>query len=134
MATLLAHIKIKPGKEAHFEDLQGWLFDKTKELEPGCRAYEFFRGAEPGFYYGLLSFDDFTAFMIHQTSDHHEEFGAKFGDAVEAIKLEWVDPVGKASTLAPTNPQDLPADANDLMKAYSRTYAIDMQDWWQNQR
>lgn len=131
MATLLAHIKIRPGQEARFEELQGWLYEQTHANEPACRRYEFFRGAEPGSYYGLLSFDDFRGFLVHQSSDYHEEFGSKFGGVVEDIKLEWVDPVGKASALAPTNAQDAPAGASDLMQEYARSYAPTIQDWWQ---
>ena len=79
MATLLSFIRVKPGKEQYYEDIQAELYDATWKLEPGCRRYEFFRGEKRGEYYALLSFDDFQAFLIHQSSDHHEDFGDKFG-------------------------------------------------------
>ncbi|MBI1181221.1 MAG: hypothetical protein GC201_11740 [Alphaproteobacteria bacterium] len=130
MATLLAHIRIRPGKEARFEELQGALWRSTHADEPGCRRYEFFRGEAEGSYYGLLSFDDFQAFLVHQSSDAHEDFGAEFADVVSDIRIEWIDPVQGASALAPTAPQEAPEGAGDLMKEYSKTYAVRMADWW----
>jgi hypothetical protein len=129
MATILAHIKIKPGKEAEFEDVEGALWRKTHSDEENVRRYEFFRGAEEGLYYGLLSFDDFVGFLKHQTSPHHENAG--LGGVIDSIKLEWVDPVGKASALAPTNKQDLPAGASELMTRYHAQLSPAVQDWWQ---
>ena len=96
MATILAHIQIKPGKEARFEELQGALWRSTRADEPRTTRYEFFRGETEGSYYGLLSFEDFQAFLVHQSSDAHEEFGGQFGDVVQDIRVEWVDAVAGA--------------------------------------
>jgi quinol monooxygenase YgiN len=134
MATLLAHIRIKPGQETRFEELQRWLWRHTHANEPDCRRYEFFRGAEPGSYYGLLSFKDFQAFLVHQSSDAHEEFGAQFGGVVQDIRIEWVDPVQGASDLSPTAPQDAPPGASELMRRYAVSYAPRMADWWSGLR
>ncbi len=130
MATILAHIQIKPGKEARFEELQGSLWRATHATEPGTTRYEFFRGATPGAYYGLLSFTDFQAFLVHQSSDAHEAFGGQFGDVVQDIRIEWVDAVTGANDLAPNAPQDAPPGASELMRKYSKAYAIRMADWW----
>ena len=72
MATILAHIKVAAGNEREFEAVIRPLYEATHRLEPDCRRYEYWRGAEPGTYYCLLSFRDFRAFMTHQASEHHE--------------------------------------------------------------
>ena len=97
MATILAHIKIKDGKEARFEELEGVLWRDTHANEQNVRRYEFWRGAEKGTYYGLLSFNSFNGFIEHQASPHHEDSG--LGEVIEGIRLEWVDPVPSASDL-----------------------------------
>lgn len=129
MATILAHIHIKPGKEARFEEIEAELWRATHAHEKHVRRYEFYRGAEPGLYYGLLSFDDFVGFLEHQSSPHHENAG--LGEVIEAIKLEWLDPVVKASGLAPTDPQALPPGASELMATYHQRMPPQMQAWWQ---
>jgi quinol monooxygenase YgiN len=129
LATILAHIKVFAGSEPAFEDVIRPLYAATHRLEPHCRRYEYWRGAEPGTYYCLLSFRDFTAFMEHQSSEHHE--APDFGRLIERIRLEWVDPVPGASDLAPTTRQDLPADANQLMRAYATRMPAEVADWWQ---
>ncbi len=130
MATILAHIQIKPGKEARFEELQGSLWRDTKANEPRTTRYEFFRGEKEGSYYGLLSFEDFQAFLIHQSSDAHEEFGAQFGDVVDGIQIEWIDAIEGANDLTPNAPQDAPPGATELQQKYAKSYAIRMADWW----
>ncbi len=63
MTTLLARLRVHPGKEADFERTVRPLWAATHQLEPACRRYEYWRGQEPGVYYCLLSFDDFVGFM-----------------------------------------------------------------------
>ena len=70
--------------------MQAVLYQDTWATEPGCRRYEFFRGPERGEYYALLSFDDFQAFLVHQSSDHHEDFGKQFGEIIEDHWVKWV--------------------------------------------
>ena len=53
---------------------------------------------------------------------------------VEASGLLAVDPVAGASDLVPTNRQDLPADANELMRAYAARMPAEVADWWQARR
>ncbi len=129
MATILAHIHVQQGKATDFEETISTLYEATHRLEPQCRRYEYWRGAEPNLYYCLLSFDDFVAFLEHQTSDHHE--APEFGAMIESLKLEWVDPVQSASELAPTKSQQLPDNANQLMTEYAKKFAVEMQAWWQ---
>ncbi len=132
MATILAHIKVFAGREQAFEDVIRPLYASTHQLEPDCRRYEYWRGADPGTYYCLLSFSDFLGFMAHQTSDHHE--APEFGPLIERIRLEWVDPVEGASDLARTEARALPADAAPLMHEYARRFPVEVADWWRNQR
>jgi quinol monooxygenase YgiN len=132
LATLLVHLEARKGQEAAFEATARELYEKTHALEPGCRRYEYWRGAEPGHYYALLSFDDFRAFIEHQSSDHHE--APDYGAMLEEVRLEWVDPVQGACELVPTNNQAMPDSASDLMKTYAQQYVADVQDWWAKQR
>jgi len=128
LATFLAKITIYEGKEAEFEDVARMMYAATHGNEPKCRRYEYWRGAEPRSYYCLESFDDFLAFMDHQTSDHHE--APDFGSLLESIELEWVDPIEGAADLVPTEAQELPADADDLTRRYAESHPVLVQAWW----
>jgi len=130
MSTSLAHITIVPGGEARFEELTRQLFTATHATEPGCLRYEYWRAQEPGRYYTLLSFDDFEAFLAHQTSDHHEEATSELRTLIESIRVEWLDPVQGASDLPPSLAADAPADADETTARYARMFAVDVADWW----
>ena len=130
MATILAHIRVKPGTEAEWEAVARELFTATHEHETGVRRYEYWRGSEPRTYYTLLSFDDFRTFIAHQTSEHHETASPRIGALVEALRLEWVDPVDGASDLPATASQDVPADADELTRTYAERFAAQIADWW----
>jgi quinol monooxygenase YgiN len=130
MATILAHITVRAGGEARFEDIAKTLHRETHANEEGVRAYGYWRGAEPLHYYALLSFDGFLAFIAHQTSEHHELASPALGSVIEAITLEWVDPVQGASTLAPTDPQGVPETADELTKKYAARFAAQIAQWW----
>src|SRR5271166_149729 len=47
MATLLAHIRVRPGAEKRFEQIARELHDATHACEHDVRRYEYWRGAEP---------------------------------------------------------------------------------------
>jgi quinol monooxygenase YgiN len=130
MATFLAHIQVKSGCEADFEAIISELYELTHAAEPGVLRYEYWRGAEPGLYYTHGSFVDFLAFLDHQISDHHEALGPKLMELVQAIRVEWVDPLATASTLAATDMQPLPEGASDLAIRYHERYAAKVQPWW----
>lgn len=134
MATLLAYLKIKEGREAEYEAIQTRLYQETHNREPDVRRYEFFRGPGRGEYYGLLSYDDFVGFMKHQSSDHHETFSERFRDLVEESSIRWIDPMERASDLTPTDPQPLPEGASQLMRDYAKMFTIDVPEWWQQAR
>jgi quinol monooxygenase YgiN len=130
MATLLAHITVRPGAEAEFEAVARTLYDRTHSTETGVRHYEYWRGAEARTYYTLLSFDDHRAFIAHQTSDHHEAASSVLGGLIESLRLEWVDPVPRASELPPTLMQDPLPDADELVIAYTERFGAVVPEWW----
>lgn len=131
MATLLAHITVHPGQEEKFEAVAAQLHATTHARESHVLRYEYFRGAAPGRYYSVLAFDDFLGFLEHQTSDHHEAASAALGELIADLELEWLDPVGGASELGPTDMQELPPGATELTAIYHRIFAAQVQDWWQ---
>ncbi len=130
MATLLAHITVRPGAEREFEDIARTLYERTHALEHGVRHYEYWRGAAPRTYYTLLAFDDHRAFITHQTSDHHEVASPVIGQLVERIRLEWVDPIDGASELPATDMQEAIDGADDLVLAYTGRFAAAIAEWW----
>jgi quinol monooxygenase YgiN len=131
MATILAHIRVHEGRERDFEAAARALFDATHAAEAGVRQYEYWRGAEPGLYHCLLAFDDFHAFLAHQTSDHHERAAPQLAALIRDMELEWVDPVPGASRLPPTRMQDLPGGADELTARYHQLFAARVQTWWE---
>lgn len=132
MATLLCHIEINPGKESEFEAVMKEMYRRTHGEEPNCVRYEYFRGAQPGKYYSLLSFTDSVAFWEHQISDYHEGFD--FASMIKSLDMEWLDPVADASPLIPTESTNPPEGSSDLIKTAAETYAVAVQSWWKNYR
>ncbi len=131
MATLLVHIRVKPGTEARFEAAARGLYHATHANETKMRHYEYWRGREPGQYYAFLSFDDYNGFLDHQSSEHHENPDSGLGESMAELDHEWLDPVGGASPLVPTNMQELGADANESARRYHETMPAEVQEWWQ---
>jgi quinol monooxygenase YgiN len=130
MATILAHITVRPGTEAEFEALARRLYEGTHSTETAVRHYEYWRGSEPRTYYTLLSFDDHRGFITHQTSEHHESASPELGRMIERLRLEWVDPVPGASALTPTRMQTPLPDADQLTLDYTDRFAALIADWW----
>jgi len=131
MATLLAHLRIRPGMEARFEQIARDLYRATHDREANVRRYEYWRGATPSTYYALESFDDLPGFVAHQTSDHHEDASPALREVIEQIDLEWVDPVPDASPLVPTETATAPADASPIeARCYERFTGSILQAWW----
>ena len=130
MATILAHIRIHPGREPEFEKVATELHRESHAIETGLRRYEYWRGQETGLFYCLLAFDDFDAFLDHQTSPHHEGAAPQLGELIRDISLEWVDPVPGAADLPPTRAGSVPEDAEELRKTYGKLYAAKLADWW----
>lgn len=129
MTTLLAHIKIQPGKEAKWEAIMHDMVAETFGTEDGVIRYEYWKGQEPLSYYCLLSFKDKWAFYHHQMSDHHE--GHDFADVLAGITLEYIDPVkGAGGGLPPTTDPALPDDASDAMKIAQERFPLSIPAWW----
>ena len=129
MATLVTHIRVRPGSEKRFEQIARELHDATHACEPGVRRYEYWRGAEPGTYYALESFDDFAGFLAHEASPHHLDALPALREVLQDVRLEWVDPVGGASPLTPTDLTPAPGAAGP-QQAYAQRYGAKVQDWW----
>ena len=134
MATILAHITVKPGAEAQFEQISRDLYRASHAGEEGLLRYEFWRGSEPCTYYTLLSFSDFRAFIAHQTSEHHESASPQLGSVLAGLRLEWVDPVQGACELPSTEAQDLSDATDELTRAYAKRFAAQVANWWQDLR
>ena len=130
MATILAHITVRPGMAAEFEGVARTLYAATHDLEPRVRRYEYWRGAEPREYYALIACDDFRGFITHQVSDHHESASPDLGQVIESLRLEWVDPVEGASDLPPTEMQTALPGADDLTRRYTERFAAQIAPWW----
>ena len=92
MPTLFCHIKIREGKETEFEAVMKSMYRSTLQKEPNCVRYEYFRAAQPGKYYSLLSFTDRFAFLQHQVSDYHEGFD--FASMLMGIPRQTNTPIG----------------------------------------
>lgn len=127
---MLAHITVREGREAEFEAIARRIYEATHRLEPFVLRYEYWRGAAPRTYYTLLSYPDFLSFIVHQTSDYHEEASPEFRPVFESFKIEWVDPIARACPLVATEPQDAPADADELTARYAQQFRAEVAPWW----
>lgn len=129
MASLLAHIKIKPGCEAQFEAITQDMVAKTLGQEPGVLRYEYWKGEAENFWYCLLSFKDKWAFYEHQRSDYHE--GHDFASVIEDIRLEYLDPVkGAGGGLPPTEDLPLPDNASADQREAQKLWPLTVPQWW----
>lgn len=94
--------------------------------------YEYFRAEGVSKYYCLLSFKDRLSFLQHQVSDYHEGFD--FASMIASLDMEWIDPVGDASPLKPTEADDLPGDASKTIRGAAEIYPVAVQPWWLGHR
>lgn len=130
MASFIVRLGIAPGCDAEFEQIISEIYVATHRDEPGCRRYEYWRCQEPGHYYCLLSFDDYAAFLIHQTSDHHEKDAARLQEIISTFELEWLDPVHLDGELKHTVMADCPDGADELTKTYAEMFPMSVPQWW----
>ena len=129
MTTLLAQIRIKPGKEAKWEAIMADMVAQTAATETGVRRYEYWKAQTENAYYCLLSFDDKWAFYAHQMSEHHE--GHDFADVLAGIELEYLDPVqGAGGGLPHTLDPALPDDASEAMRTAQARFPLAIPAWW----
>ena len=130
MATILAHIRVRPGRETEFENLARELFHSSHALEDALLRYEYWRGQEAGCYYTLLSFGSYADFIAHQVSPHHERAATALGAVIADLRLEWLDPVEGASDLPRTEAEDLAADPDPAVRRAARHFPADIAAWW----
>jgi quinol monooxygenase YgiN len=129
VTTLLAHIRIKPGKEEKWEAIMADMARETFATEEGVLRYEYWKGQDENSYYCLLSFSDKWAFYHHQMSDHHESHD--FGDVLADIRLEYLDPVeAGGSGLPRTLDPPLAPDATEAMQTAQARFPIQVAPWW----
>lgn len=134
VATILAHITVRKGAEAEFEAIARDLYVASHAHDRGLLRYEYWRGSEPSTYYTLLSFRDFSSFIDHQTSEHHEKASPRLGSLLADLRLEWIDPVDGASTLPRTESQDLSLAEHELTRVYAERFAARISSWWDSTR
>lgn len=134
MSTLLARIRVHPGKEAVFEDVMAYMYAQTHGTEKGVLRYEYWRGREPGFYYCLLSFLDNVSFWKHQASDHHEGEMQRFAECIAQLDLEVVDPVQGAAPLPAASAEGCPPDQPEAVREQARNFPVALQQWWERSR
>ena len=128
MTTILAHLEIKPGKEAKWEAIMADMVRQTFAKEEKVIRYEYFKGQKPLQYYCLLSFEDKWAFYLHQASDYHE--GHDFEDVLAGFELEYIDPVAGACELPKTKDLPLPEDASTVQRNTAAMFPILIPGWW----
>ena len=132
MATLVAHIRVRAGGEEQWETVMAEMVSKTLASEPNVVRYEYWKRQAPREYFCLLAFKDSLAFFEHQAADYH--VNAPFGDLIEAIELEWVDPVETASPLARTLDPPLAEDVPGDVSAWRERTPVQMAEWWLGRR
>ena len=131
---MLARVLVHPGREADFEAVAAALWRRTHADETGVARYEYWRGAEPGTYYTLGSFDGYDGFIRHQTSAHHVDAGVSLRALIADLHIEWVDAVDGANGLPPTDSSPTPPDAGDLERSYRARHAVTVAQWWHRLR
>ena len=124
-----------------FERAARELAAATLERERGIRRYEYLRLSDLGAYQATLVFDDYDAFIEHQSSEHHVMIAGAMGDMIATIRLERVDTVPGCSPLDATPPGDdavepvLLGQADESVlaarrKRYRAHYPLQPAAWW----
>ena len=131
MATCLAHIRVKDGKAAEFEELARGLYAAAIGHEPGMIRYEYWRGQEAGSYYCLESFSDgYAGFLAHETADYHEAAAEPIMALIADFSLEWIDPVVDAAPLGTSHEYTLGPDASARERLYADMFPLKLASWW----
>jgi quinol monooxygenase YgiN len=130
VATILAHITVKPGQETEFEGIAQTLFRSSHDQEAGLLRYEYWRGQDVGSYYTLLSFRSYADFISHQISPHHEQAASRLGDVIANLRLEWLDPLVGASDLPCAQSAQLEDSPDPLVRRAARMFPVQLGSWW----
>ncbi len=142
MFALLAHVVLRAGTAARFEELARQLTHESVTREAGLRRYEYFRREEPDHFLAVMAFDDYQDFIAHQASEHHRVLAGAMRDMIVEIRLERIDPILGCSILAPVGEvagtsiePDLspPSDAELTARTehYQQRYPLSSISWWQ---
>jgi quinol monooxygenase YgiN len=84
MKIFFATLKVKAGKEKHFEKLQQELSQLTHESEPDTYVYDVIKHSDkPGLYAVYARFKDEAAFQLHQTTAFHDRLVPPIVDCLE---------------------------------------------------
>ena len=78
--TVIAKLKVQPGKEAEFEAAAKQMIATVKESEPGTLSYILHKNTKDAtefVYYEV--YQDQAAFESHGKTDHMKAFGGKIG-------------------------------------------------------
>lgn len=135
MPTLLTHIHVHETEIGRWEEVLRLMVAHTHQSEPDRLRYEYWRGAEPGRYYALLSYPTAHAFYAHQASSYHDAFLDDFARMFSEMRLEWVDPVESGGSGLPSTRDDpLPADTPEKIRDQLALYPILIPDWWGDAR
>ena len=94
MISVIARLKVRTDKTELFETTMKDLIAKVRSDEPACKGYQMCRGAEPGSYVMLESYDDAVASAKHMQTPHFRaamgNLGACLAGAPALEQLEVV--------------------------------------------
>lgn len=96
MRTILARIRILPGKEAQAEEAIRTMAAAVEGNEPGARSYTFYRNRkDPLDIVVFEQYADDQAAAAHAASEHMGQFRAHFGSLFDpaAVKIETLEEV-----------------------------------------
>jgi quinol monooxygenase YgiN len=84
MMTVIARLKVRPGKEAEFERAAREMVAHVKASEPGTVTYVLHRStADPTVFAFYEVYADAAAFTAHSQSDRMRQFGRGLAGALE---------------------------------------------------
>jgi len=78
--TVIAKLKVQPGKEAEFEGAAKEMIATVKTAEPGTLSYVLHKNTkDPTEFIYYEVYQDQAAFDAHGKTDHMKKFGGKIG-------------------------------------------------------
>ncbi len=95
MITFLSRFNVKPDKEAEFLDLVDKLTHATRENEPGCVYFSFYKRRDHAHGYAVFeSFIDDDAEHTHMNAEHFKQFGMPMLECLDGEYVrEYLDDV-----------------------------------------
>jgi quinol monooxygenase YgiN len=144
MFAVLAHLVLRAGSTARFEELARQLAHESVTREAGLRRYEYFRREQPDHFLAMMAFNDYRDFIAHQASEHHHVLAGAMRELIVDIRLERIDAIPGCSILAPADevavvsvgPDLLPptdAQLTSRTEHYQHRYPFSPVSWWQDE-